>query len=117
MSETVFVRLHEDNDHEGESWNFWLQHTGNEAEMLKLGRMLDEAEAEADEVGYDFAYALTTDFEPESVVDKLVEYAEGGYMASHNKVVGAFVCPDDLDDYAEDLYKGGIKRHFARSTE
>ena len=36
----TFVRLYETNDHEGESWNWWLQLDGNEDELRKLDAFL-----------------------------------------------------------------------------
>ena len=54
------------------------------------------------------------DVEPESVVDKLVEYAESGYRDSHNKITGTFTCPDYLGEYADNLYKGGIAQYFTQ---
>lgn len=113
MNERQFGRLIEDNDNEGESWTWWLQLDGNEDELTKFAKLLDAAEVGADEVGYEFSYHLViSEWEPESVVDKLVYYAEGGYYDSHNKVVGEFTCPASLGDYATDLYKGAIRDLF-----
>lgn len=108
---TKFVRFIECNDHEGETWNFWLQLTGNEREIGKLELLLREAQEAAP---FDLDYRLTTSIEPEPVVDKLVEYADesGAYMAAHKKVVGVFRCPDSLGEDLNDLYKGGLRDHF-----
>lgn len=108
-----FIRLREVNDNEGEAWNWWLQFDGNKLEVHKLSRLLDEADAACD---WELSYDLTPDIEYESVVDKLVTYAERGYYASHNKVTGKFTCPDDLGEDAERLYKGGIVDLFKRDT-
>jgi hypothetical protein len=106
-----FVRFREVNDHEGETWNTWLQVDGNEEELRKLDALLADVERE---VEYDFPYSLhAEDVEPEDVVDKLCEYAESGYGRSHDKVTGKFICPDSLGEYADDLYKGGIKDYFS----
>lgn len=111
MPELMFVRFHEYNDNEGESWDFWLQLTGNEAEMAKLDRLVSES---ADDEYYSLRMS---DVEPESVVDKLVQYAESGYMGAHNKVKGVLTCPDDLGEDADDLYKGGVEALFAPAKE
>jgi hypothetical protein len=109
MSETTFIRLHEYNDNEGESWNWWLQLTGNEGGIAELAGLLTTALDDDD----DPCYALhADDVEPESVVDKLVEYAESGYYATHNKVLGTFTCPADFGEALNDLYKGGIRDYF-----
>lgn len=103
MSE--FMRFHEYNDHEGESWDWWLQVTGNEAEIAKLASLLDAVEEDDDDPWFD----LTPDMETEEIVDKLVLYAQNGYYAAHNKVVGVFTCPEHIGD---SLYKGGIRDFF-----
>ena len=109
---TDFVRLNEYNDNEGEVWNWWLQVTGNEGQIGKLARLLDEA---WDTAQYDLDYDLTPDLESERVVDVLVMYAEDGYYASHNKVVGTFTCPE-TDDILQHLYKGGIRDFFDKTA-
>lgn len=109
-TEITFTRLQEDNDWEGERWNFWIQLTGNEAEIMKLAGILREEENRTD---YELPYQLHPyEVEPESVVDKLVEYADPGYMDSQNKITGVFTCPDYLGEDAENLYKGGITQYF-----
>jgi len=105
-----FIQFTEVNDNEGETWSFWLQYDGNQQAIDDFRDLLDEAEEHADDD--EFPYTLTHNIEPESVVDKLVEYADEGYMASHNKVMGVFTCPDTLGEDADYLYKGGITKHF-----
>lgn len=114
MTAPIFIQFTESNESEGEEWSFWLQYTGNEEAIGNLRDLLDEAEENYE---YEFDYVLTHNIEPESVVDKLVEYATVGYMASHQKVVGKLVCPDSLGDGANDLYKGQIKAHFKAAAE
>lgn len=86
-TEITFTRLQEDNDWEGERWNFWIQLTGNEAEIMKLAGILREEENRTD-------------------------YELPGYMDSQNKITGVFTCPDYLGEDAENLYKGGITQYF-----
>lgn len=120
-----FVRFHEVNDHEGESWNYWLQVEGNEGELNELYKLLAYIE---EEQGYESWFSLKiTEIEPEWVVDKLVEYAEDGYNMSHNKVLGKFTCPQvlcydeepiDLEEQVDNLfYKGGITKHFKEGSD
>ncbi len=114
-----FVRFDETNDHEGETWTFWLQVDGNENQLDKLWNLLIDAAKnpdDEDEEDEDFAYDLSDRSEEtlaEEHVDVLVKHAAGvGYMAAHTKVVGKFTCPDSLGDGADDLYKGKICKLF-----
>lgn len=116
MSERQFVRLHEINENEGATWTWWLEVGGNEEALGRLGELLRQAE-DKDEAEDDFPYSYAPqDQEPESVVDKLVEYADENYYPSHNKVIGVFTCPDDLGDHQDVLYKGGIRDLFWASV-
>lgn len=104
----TFVRFREYNDWEGESWDFWLQLDGNEAELAKLDQKLTEYW----EGKFDPWYTLHLGYvETEDIVDKLVEYAEEGYMPSANKVVGTFTW-SKFDTPQGWFYKGGIKDFF-----
>lgn len=111
-----FVKFTEHNDHEGETWNFWLQKDGNEKELDKLFDLMTD-------FGVEEEFELDMREVPESEVDILVKHSLGGYMNDHNKVTGTFTCPEmpegtaDNDEGAWDwiqdnFYKGGIERHF-----
>jgi hypothetical protein len=93
-----FVRFQEENDWEGETWNFWLPLDGNEDELLKLAALIAGREE----------YRLGEQGEPEAIVDKLIQYGESGYFAQHNKSTGRLTCPTDI----EKLYKGGVRDCF-----
>ena len=122
--EPYFVRFRESNDNEGESWNFWLQLDGNEAELQKLQDALDNNDLED-------AYSLNMTAVPESEVDILVKHSDSGYMTYENKVTGKFKMPEpkldgdglianyeDANEYYFDtFYKGGIEDCFNDSTE
>ncbi len=119
MTNLKFVRFDETNEHEGETWTFWLQVDGNEDQLDKLWNLLIEANKnpdDDDEEYEEFAYDLSDRAEEtvfEHDVDVLVKRAAGnGYMAAHHKVVGKFTCPDSLGDGADDLYKGKIRKLF-----
>lgn len=115
--QTTFVRMREINEPEGEAWNWWLELDGNEVQIGELAELISRAANDGE--GYDdFPYELIlADHEPESVVDKLVQYAEDGYYSSHNKVSGLFTCPDSLGQDADRLYKGGILDLFLTSSD
>lgn len=108
--EIMFVRFQETNDNEGETWNWWLQRDGNEQQLLILDGLCRDADD--DEPMFELFIGQT---EAESVVDKLVQWADSGYYRSHNKVTGSLDCPAGVD-YLDVLYKGGIRDLFASSS-
>lgn len=118
-SARTFVLFTEDNDHEAENWNYWLELKGNEDELGKfadkLRAALTQVKEEADGKYFTFPYTFLPEcVEPELIVDKLIEYGESGYADQHQKIEGVFTCPEDLTGDCEDLYKGGIKSFFAK---
>lgn len=106
-----YVRWTEYNDHEGESWTFWLQRNGNEAALTELGRFLAVMTSENDE-----SYALDLDVVLDAHdVDVLVAHGGSGYRAYHTRVDGRLAVPATLDP--DDLYKGGVEKLFTASEE
>lgn len=111
-----FVKFEEENDHEGETWTFWLQVTGNEGELAKLEDLIKEYE-EAQGSDSEYQLDIMTQLSEEHV-DVLVEHGGQGYMNYHQKVVGVLTVPDDLledGEYGKNLdglYKGGVKKLF-----
>lgn len=118
-----FVKLTENNDHEGESWNFWLQLDGNEDQMKRLKSIVDLENA----AGFDPAYELDMTPVDETEVDILVKHSDGGYMDYENKVTGTMTVPefdDGLFNYeseideavfdwtGDNLYKGRVEEMF-----
>lgn len=109
-----FVKFTENNDHEGESWNFLLQLDGNETQLKELQAWLGTFDDDGE------AYEIDMTPVPESEVDILVKHSDSGYMSYQNKITGKFTCPTpseaDEDGYEwlrEKFYKGDIARHFA----
>lgn len=102
-----FVKFLEYNDHEGETWRFWLQYTGNELEIKKLYDAIEKFGVED--------YNLYLETYPESEIDALVKHSECGYMHYENKVIGKFTCPnfENSEDLYEALYKGDIKKYWS----
>lgn len=124
MSGTEFVKLVEKNDHEGETWVFWLQYTGNEEEIDKLDKILRNWAATSK---YEIDFTLDLDRRPEDKIDFAVKETpnDGCYNSIHNKIIGTFTCPEDpgLDEMIEDwedpnisrerlFYKGKIAEYF-----
>lgn len=112
---TRFTPLVENNDHEGETWTWWIQVDGNEAVLDSIASVLREArEADAYFEQYDLATWPDGETLTESEVDLLVRWSDGGYYAAHNFVVGTLVLPSFWTESVspferlEVLYKGGI---------
>lgn len=113
-----FVKFTEHNDHEGETWDFWIQLDGNEADLETLSEFLDQFDPD----GESFELDLTP--VPEEEVDIVIKHTGQGYMDYANKVSGTLTLPEiDLDRVATDdeagydwlmdnFYKGDIARHY-----
>jgi hypothetical protein len=109
---TTYVRFIENNDNEGETWNFWLQRDGNETQLARLNAYLQTAN---EDNPYEDEFSMTDDELTTTQVDLLVRFAEDGYMASHNKITGRLELPDDFEsekDAARHFYKGDIRNFF-----
>jgi hypothetical protein len=111
---TEFVLLTEENDWEGETWNFFLQWDGNKDQLQRLAEDIKRAEFETQ---WQFPFSLlsaTTVTEDE--VDTVIRFAadDTSYMNAWQKVTGTFTWPTRLDaaDLEEKLYKGGICDFF-----
>lgn len=111
-----FIKLVEHNDHEGETWRFWLQLDGNEEELHKLQEFIKEHDLSEE-------FALYTKEIDESEVDILVKHTMSGYMDYDNKLTGTFTMKeldtselDDEDEIYESalelLYKGAVEEMF-----
>jgi hypothetical protein len=114
-----FVKFTEENDHEGETWRFWLQLDGNEAELAKLAEVIATYREGQYSRYSEYELDLSSSVD-ERDVDVLVLHSFSGYMRFENKIVGTLAVPDglptdgdqpDLDDF----YKGGIEKLFSRS--
>jgi hypothetical protein len=110
-----FVKFTEHNDHEGESWCFWLQKDDNDNELAKLQKLLGEYDT------YEETYKLQNmGAVDEHDVDVLVKHSGEGYMSYHNKVSGKFTCPQPTEEEKKDgygwlndtFYKGEIREYF-----
>lgn len=112
-----FVKFTEHNDHEGESWHFWLQYDGNEEQLEELKTFLVDNDIE-DNPGFELNMG---EFVDESEVDILIKHSDCGYMDYQNKITGTFTMPvytedglaDTAFEFADDnFYKGDIQRCF-----
>lgn len=105
---TNYAKFTENNDHEGESWRFWIPIEGNEDALQRLRSALDAADSDEE-----FELDLTP--APEVEVDALVKHTGFGWTAYDSKLEGVLTLPDDvmaeIENGAADehLYKGGIK--------
>lgn len=102
---TDYVKFTENNDHEGETWHFWILADGNESALGHFTSAIDGLEW----------YEIDLTPVPESEVDVLIKHTDSGYMAYHNKLSGVLVlAPEDLKriegDEDDPLYKGGIAK-------
>ena len=100
------LRLTENNDWEGESWNFYFEATPEkEAALRDLLRMIDE-------LGYSDSYELSDKRFTHDTVKTLIEHANDGdctYMDEHN-YVGELTSVPVPSDFAESdpFYKGSF---------
>ena len=98
------------NDHEAETWRFYIPIEGNEDAIETLRCLIDpEAEGNRDACLYDYEFGGIC---PENEVDILVKHSQGGYMAAHTKLEGKLHVESLLGEAPEDvhsaLYKGGL---------
>ena len=101
----TFVGFSESNDHEGETWNFYMPLEGNEKAIEKVKKLL-ATYPEDEECPYQIGPTLTED-----QVDTLVGFANGAasYMDAHQKVKGFLKLPKSVKDWSYDpFYKGAL---------
>ncbi len=99
-----YMRFTEQNEWEGETWNFYIPVEGNEKELKKLKKLVDEIEAREQNGQYTMGEKLYD----EKTVDVLCENSEGGYMSVHNKLKGLLKLPKKGKE--DPFYKGGINK-------
>jgi hypothetical protein len=112
-----FTPLIETNDHEGETWTWWIQIDGNQDVLDAIQEVIREALGES-EYFEEFSLPEWPYGEKlgEDQVNLLERWSDEGYHRSHNKVSGHLVVPDwwfetiSAFDRLEALYKGGIDR-------
>lgn len=104
---TTFAKFEENNDHEGETWIFWLQIEGNEDELERLGAALAEQQDEDPNWSLDPEIVLV-----EHDVEVLEAFAGQGYLNLHTKVTGVLRVPDGF--VVDKLYKGGVEELFTK---
>lgn len=108
----TFVKLTENNEHEGETWHFYIPYEGNEEAIAQLFEAIALLDQDVDE-----EHSLDMTPIPEVEVDILVKHADTGYMANHNKLTGVLTLPENFDERMADedsdpLYKGQIKEYM-----
>lgn len=112
-----FFKLTEVNDHEGETWHFWLQAEGNADALHAIRTAISEFDdAAAQQREEECPYFLGGMLVPESEVDIVVRHGEDGYMAQHTKLTGVLTLPSPFGpDHLDELYKGGVRDLFAKA--
>jgi hypothetical protein len=122
IGERRFVRMKETNDHEGETWYWYLPLKGNEKNLRALLAIIREY-SNVDEYELDLNNTLS-----ESEVDTLVKHGNDTtmYQNQFNKVTGTMKKPEvdtlvhRFGDYdgqpgwleLDGLYKGGVASLF-----
>lgn len=109
---TEYVKFTERNDHEGETWVFWLRLEGNEAQLERLAELVELYGPEDEDSGFELSLETRLDAHDVGV---LVTHGGGGYMPYHTKVDGRLVVPEESiegEALTHVLYKGGIKMLF-----
>lgn len=103
-----FTQMIEHNEHEGESWSFWLQLDGNEVVIDELMTLI-ENEGLEDE--YEFTGKTIYEFD----VDTMVNHGNFGYgyMNQHHKIAGTITLDNGFQ--VNDIYKGQIEDFFKES--
>lgn len=103
-----FTQMVESNEHEGESWSFWLQLDGNEVVIDRLIGLIEEEDLEDE---YAFTGVLADDWEVDVLINK--GNFGYGYTSQHHRVNGKLKLPNGFQ--VNDIYKGHIKDFFKES--
>jgi phosphodiesterase/alkaline phosphatase D-like protein len=105
-----YYRFDEYNDHEGETWSFFIPVRNNKTLVSSLKKLLKAAESIGDDNGFSISDEILTEAE----VDTLVKYGDCGYMDRYNKLTGvldlsALEAAESSEEFVDLLYKGGIQ--------
>lgn len=103
-----FTQLIETNEHEGESWSFWLQLDGNENAIDELIALIEQEDLEEE---YSFT-GVTADLWEVYVLEDKGNFGYG-YMSQHHKIEGKLNLPNGFQ--VNDIYKGQIEKFFKES--
>ena len=104
-----YVAFTEHNEHEGETWTFYIPTHNNSIELKKLKTIMDKVDSES----FELDSTLLAEKEVDIIIDNC--NGRGGYINAYHKLKGRFKCPIDrvdgdlLDDY---FYKGGIRDYL-----
>ena len=102
---TKFVQMIEHNEHEGESWCYWLLLDGNEKAIDDLIGMVEEDDLEDE---YEFT-GITADYWEVCVLEAKGNFGYG-YGNQHSKIEGVLTLPPEFQ--VNDIYKGKIEDFF-----
>ena len=99
-----YIKWTEHNDHEGESWSWFIPLEGNEADYEKAKNLLSTAP----EYAQDCYEISIVERDLQSLKNEISE-ADGGYMADKQWADGFGELPDSIDWESDDpFYKGQI---------
>lgn len=105
---STYAKLTEHNEHEGETWHFYIPLDGNHGALQVLAEVITESER-------DDTYELDLGPITEDEVDTLIRHgSDTDYMAGHNKLAGLLNITDQFlqemrDDHGDPLYKGEVR--------
>lgn len=99
MSNKHWHKFTEHNDHEGETWHFFIKLT--EDEFWHIEELLSTTDLK-------YTYGLSYRAYDEETIDILVEEADEGYMPVYNKCPGPYgdILALTEEDAEEEWYKG-----------
>jgi hypothetical protein len=112
----TYTPLIENNDHEGETWTWWIQVEGNESTLDLIRGTLAECRSESEYFEkYDLPEWPNGDRITDEQLAVLRRWSDGGYYRAHNPVYGVLVPPSEFFDSTispfdrlDSLYKGGV---------
>ena len=103
-----YVKLTENNDWEGEEWNFFIPLDVNKEGLKLISDKLNENPQKSD-----CSITLHEEVFDEEEVDGLVKMSKCGYMHEYNKMTGSIKSERFYDLYIDDfldlIYKGQLK--------
>lgn len=100
-----FTQMIETNEHEGESWCFWLQLDGNEEAIDWLIGLIEDEDKEEE---YCFT-GVEAEYYEVCILEEKGNFGYN-YMSQHHKVEGKLIFPEDFE--VDDIYKGSIDEFF-----
>lgn len=101
----------ENNDQEGEIWHFFMPIEGNEKDVAKVERLLED--------NPDGPYSIEeAEYSQQTINEICISGGESGYMPQYNLVVGFKKLPRNVDWEIDDpFYKAGLIKFNAEDED